>query len=218
MSQWLVVYIPHLLCFYPIMPGLKSFLSGVAPILHVTPAALYERQRALVTLGVLEPIEGRGRGSGVPFTADNFAAVLISMLATDSLSEVDERVVHLINAIPSGAVTVGNARMAWQKLGKPTFLTEVGRVLAGQNTIWRHSETSRQRTFYAIRVARHSAGQIVDSPSGANPIIYTPTKREALITRPGITITASFEYHALEKLIDFTSGALSQLTEEEGEE
>jgi hypothetical protein len=202
------------------MASLKSFLSGVAPILEVTPAALYERQRALVSLGVLEPIEGRGRGSGVPFTADNFAAVLISMLATDSLSEVDERVVHLINAIPGGAVTIGPARMRWQKLGKPTFLTEVGRVLAGKNTIWRHSESSRQRHFYAIRVTRPGTGQIIDSPSGASPIFYTPANLDALlsITRPGITLTAAVEYEGLVKLIAFTSGALSQLTEEEDEE
>ena len=65
------------------MAGLKSFLYGVAPILGVSPAALYERQRALVNIGVLKTTAGRGPGSGVPFTAENFAAIVISLLAAE---------------------------------------------------------------------------------------------------------------------------------------
>src|SRR5215831_16940231 len=86
------------------MASLKSFLQGVAPILGVSLATLYERQRALVRLGVLPPSTGAGPGSGVPFTAENFAAILISLLASDSLSDVDQSMVALFKAkqeIPS---------------------------------------------------------------------------------------------------------------------
>ena len=87
------------------MASLKSFLQGVAPILGVSLATLYERQRALVRLGVLPPSTGAGPGSGVPFTAENFAAILISLLASDSLSDVDQSMVALFKAKPKETVS-----------------------------------------------------------------------------------------------------------------
>ena len=87
------------------MASLKSFLQGVAPILGVSLATLYERQRALVRLGVLPPSTGAGPGSGVPFTAENFAAILISLLASDSLSDVDQSMVALFKAKPEYTVS-----------------------------------------------------------------------------------------------------------------
>src|SRR6478735_4032377 len=97
------------------MAGLKSFLYGVAPILGVTGAILYERQRALVNLGVLKAEQGRGPGSGVPLSAENAAAVIISLLAAGSLSEVDERVVALCRALPDDADPI--ERRLWEKRG-----------------------------------------------------------------------------------------------------
>src|SRR4051812_2434564 len=89
-AQYIIVDIHHFLWSALVMAGLKSFLHGLAPILGTTGAALYERQRALVALGVLKPTKGRGPGSGVPFTPYAEAAVLISLLTTDNLAEVDE--------------------------------------------------------------------------------------------------------------------------------
>src|SRR5438874_6677306 len=115
------------------MAGLKSFLQGIAPILGVSSAALYERQRALVNVGVLETTTGRGPGSGVPFTADNFAAILISLLAAESLSKVDDCVADLCRARPGTSKVSANW---WIESGKPTFRSDVGRLLAGQMPIW----------------------------------------------------------------------------------
>jgi hypothetical protein len=67
--------------------GLIPFLSQV---LDMTPAALYERQRALVRIGLLDQRPGRGPGSGVPATSQSLATLLISIAATGSLSEVGE--------------------------------------------------------------------------------------------------------------------------------
>src|SRR5262245_15977542 len=108
------------------MAGLKSFLQGVAPILGVSPAALYERQRALVSIGVLEATTGRGPGSGVPFTADNVAAILISLLAAESLSKVDKCVADLCSAPPVNLTTTKEFKKIWTKSGKPTFRSDVG--------------------------------------------------------------------------------------------
>src|SRR6516225_4770388 len=90
------------------MAGLKTFLGRLSPLLGVvTPAALYERQRVLVDIGLIKPRAGRGPGSGVAFTAENLAALVISILATDSLSEIDQRVVNLCNAPPASPVKKG---------------------------------------------------------------------------------------------------------------
>ena len=73
------------------MIGLKAFLPKLSELVGVTPAALYERQRSLVHAGLLHGESGRGPGSGVRLTPNSVAMLLISLLATDSLSEVEER-------------------------------------------------------------------------------------------------------------------------------
>jgi hypothetical protein len=70
--------------------SLKSALPDLAGPLDMTTAALYERQRALVRAGLLRARPGRGPGSGVPTDAKSVAMLLISLLATSSLSEVEE--------------------------------------------------------------------------------------------------------------------------------
>jgi hypothetical protein len=73
-------------------------LPVIAPPLGLTTAALYERQRALVRLGLLPTPQGRGRGSGADATPDNVALLIITRLLTDNLSEVDDRVMKLAKA------------------------------------------------------------------------------------------------------------------------
>lgn len=65
----------------------------------MTPAALYERQRALVREGLLAAEAGRGPGSGVRATAPAVALLVLSVLATDRLSESD-RVRAIASAKP----------------------------------------------------------------------------------------------------------------------
>ena len=82
------------------MMSLKSFLPQISKIWGVSAAALYERQRALVRIGVLEAIEGRGPGSGVPLTAGNLAGLIIALALTENLSDTDARVDTLCKAAP----------------------------------------------------------------------------------------------------------------------
>jgi hypothetical protein len=75
-----------------IMTGsLKAYASLLAWRLGTTPAALYERQRALVRDGMLDQSEGRGPGSGVQVGPYPVALLLVAILATDSLSETAEK-------------------------------------------------------------------------------------------------------------------------------
>jgi hypothetical protein len=82
------------------MNSLKAFLPQLADIFGTTSAALYERQRVLVRLGVLAALEGRGPGSGVPLTTSNVAALILALAVTDNLSDTDERVQRLCEATP----------------------------------------------------------------------------------------------------------------------
>lgn len=74
------------------MISLKAFSPVLAEALGTTPAAIYERQRALVRLGLLPAPVGRGRGNGLPASATTVAMIIIAMLVTDNLSETDDRV------------------------------------------------------------------------------------------------------------------------------
>ena len=214
------------------MASLKSFLQGVAPILGVSLATLYERQRALVRLGVLPPSTGAGPGSGVPFTAENFAPILISLLASDSLSDVDQSMVALFKAKPETTFDDwswgrsekrSDGRLPfpthfWSELtprGKPTFLRDVALVLSGYTAKvpWEEHEEAYEPVWYigdttGVRVSRVWRGQIVvkvgDSSFFAS---YHSSKN-----RPAraISITAEIEGDMLNRLISFTKHALSQ--------
>ena len=71
----------------PPMASLKSALPAFAKALQVNPAALYERQRALVRAELLEMKPGHGPGSGVLATPHSIAMLLIAVAATGSLTE-----------------------------------------------------------------------------------------------------------------------------------
>lgn len=80
------------------MTSLKAFSSMLAEVLGTTPAAVYERQRALVRRGLLPTPVGRGRGNGVPASAATLAIIILAFMATDNLSETDDRVRRLASA------------------------------------------------------------------------------------------------------------------------
>ena len=69
--------------------SLKAFIPKLAKALEMNPTALYERQRALVRGGLLEAKAGHGPGSGVRLSPESVAMLLISVLATQSLVDVE---------------------------------------------------------------------------------------------------------------------------------
>lgn len=77
------------------MSSLTSLLPALAPILGLSEQALYERQRALVRMNLLPTPKGRGRGSGAQATPETVARLVTAVLATDNLSDTDERVQRL---------------------------------------------------------------------------------------------------------------------------
>lgn len=146
------------------MASLKSFLPTLSNIFGHTPDALYSRQRALVGLGVLGAIEGRGPGSGVPLTAENVAALVISLLAANTLSDVDENVVNLCRAIPSA-----HDRVRYRELRERnhTFAGDVGRAITDGDD-W----CMPLRYPRTIRVSRPWRGQILGGMSALSAMNY----------------------------------------------
>ena len=78
--------------------SLRSYLFKLSELLGLTPIALYERQRELVRAGLLHAEGTRGPGAGVRLSPESVAVLLISVLATDSLSEVAERTREIAGA------------------------------------------------------------------------------------------------------------------------
>jgi hypothetical protein len=71
------------------MTSLKSFIPELSGALQLNPHAIYERQRKLVKVGLLQHVEGRGPGSGVRLSVEAVVVLLISLLATDDLAETE---------------------------------------------------------------------------------------------------------------------------------
>jgi hypothetical protein len=120
---------------FRMIAGLKSYLPRLAEIVGSTPAALYERQRALTRLGLLTALAGRGPGSGVQLSADCLAAMVISLLATENLSDIDKRMVRLCNArpLPGPACAITGAKTFRQAVTTlftdPSFSREGDRLI-----------------------------------------------------------------------------------------
>jgi hypothetical protein len=115
--------------------SLKAYAPLLAWRLGTTPAALYERQRALVREGMLDQSAGRGPGSGVQVGPYPVALLLVAVLATDSLSETAEKV-RLFAA--AKASTAGDL---CPLTGEQTFVEAVARVLDRTQPYWRKVET-----------------------------------------------------------------------------
>lgn len=191
------MYTHHYSWYGRAMSSLKSFLYAVAPVVGISPAALYERQRALVTLGLLTAVPGRGPGSGVALSADSVAVMVICLLAAETLGDVDQRVTAICDALLEGR--------------GPTFRSEVARVLSGQATF----SSARNGTYSGIRVSRCWRGQIIRGAHALQSSDY-----HVAGPRPDrtISITAEIEGRILSQLMTFTQGALSQTLTEENDQ
>ena len=111
--------------------SLKAYAPLLAWRLGTTPAALYERQRALVRDGMLDQTAGRGPGSGVKVDPYAIAILLIAVLATDSLSETVEKVRMF------AAAKASNPDGLCPLTGEQTFAEAVARVLDRDQPHWR---------------------------------------------------------------------------------
>jgi hypothetical protein len=111
------------------MISLKAFLPVLSRFLELSPSALYERQRALVRLDLLPKPSAPGRKSGAAMaTPGSVAIMLIAVLATDNLSDMDSRIQAFARkkSIDPNTAKPGSCRFT----GKHTLLEALTEVLS----------------------------------------------------------------------------------------
>jgi hypothetical protein len=123
------------------MPSLKAFLPQLAKIVGKTADELYSRQRALIQIGVLKAVEGRGPGSGVSLSGDAVAAIIIALMAADNLQQTTAtRVLKTCHARPPKGGTTGRLS------GAINLQNAIGRILLAEEG---NDMLSINRGFYA---------------------------------------------------------------------
>ena len=141
-------------------PSLKSLLPVLAKDLELTPAALYERQRALVRAGLLHVEAGRGPGSGIRATPKSVALLITAILATANLSETEAQ-----------AKIVANLKSDEKRCplaGKATFASALTAALASE-------DTARRIMYLAVdRGGGRSSAYIFFRPLGSEPLFEFP--------------------------------------------
>jgi hypothetical protein len=133
--------------------SLKGLTPGLAKILGTTPSALYERQRALVRAELLDLGDGRGPGSGVRATSSSVALLLLSVLATDRLSETEQRVRALMKMAP-----IPGKRCPFT--GATTFLSALDSVLSSTGKVDLVAEIAVSRTSERAQIRYFEPGKL----------------------------------------------------------
>jgi hypothetical protein len=175
------------------MISLKAFLPLISRVFSTTPAALYERQRALVRLGVLEPIDGRGPGTGVPLSADNVAAIIIALAVTDNLSDTDERVAKLCNASPL-------FKSVCPFTGATTFRGALGSILSSVQTAARLESVHVDRVPLSAMILYRPRRKSMHSPFQTDRkkhFVWPAITTNAMISGGSIKLTSGLLEHAL---------------------
>jgi hypothetical protein len=174
------------------MISLKAFLPALAAAFEMSPAALYERQRALVRLGLLPSPSTRGRNSGgADANPDTVALMLIAVLATDNLSETDRRIVSLATAraINPSSGKSGRCKVTAER----TFRGALRSMLSASGSMG-----------IVIEVTRHEHAPSARLLDGENGIVWTEFGNQKVFE--------AIERKALFRKIHF----LSQLLKETG--
>ena len=159
------------------MISLKGFIPQLSAQLGTTPNALYERQRALVRGGLLDPLGGRGPGSGVRASAETVAMLLIAELATENLSETERRTREI-----ASATAVGTSRTC-ELTGASQFVDALVTVL---------TDTAILRKVRNLRVSRHSPEAEIEFRS--SPKRYRSSRFSSTAgQRPSIDVIATID-------------------------
>jgi hypothetical protein len=136
------------------MTALKGLTPALARLLLTTPAALYERQRALVTAGILDTRGGRGPGSGVRGDAYSVALLVIAALATTVPSDVEARTRAIMGLkLPKSA--------SCHLTGHKEFIHALAGIFASRGLAARVTDITVSRTDNTAVICYKPAGEQV---------------------------------------------------------
>lgn len=167
------------------MASLKSLMPALAADLGMSSIALYERQRLLVRQGLLLPEKGKGPGTGTRATGANVATLVLAVLASDSLTDAEQRIRDLAAIKPKS----GECPLT----GQSSLLSALQMLFARAELCSRVVEISVSRSYLrafflykAKNVTRRSyfGAHEADFPIGLDRIIVLHGKRLADMSRP----------------------------------
>jgi hypothetical protein len=177
------------------MESLKMYADRLGTILGTSPAALYERQRALVRARMLGGEAGRGPGSGVRATPRSVSSLLIAFLAADNLSDVDRRVSEILNSSPERAKKCPFTAQA-------TFRDAVATILSDVSLATRAVEVTVSRTdqraaieFKGLKTNWTKYSRFVGTSVAKMPILRV----EATLERAAIRVIAADLMHMVNR-------------------
>jgi hypothetical protein len=187
--------------------SLKAFIPILAGILGVTPAALYERQRALVSAGLLDAEAGRGPGSGVRTTATAVAVLVIAMLASEGLSQAARNTATVVNA--KSASRGGRCPIT----GKLLFRDALGEIFVRCDLAQQIAAVSVSRTQASARIWRDGIlSEFKGSAQGASRATrsseFTGWPSSVPRVPTPITLEATLEQDAIRAIADEVGSVL----------
>lgn len=164
------------------MSSLKGFIPRLAELLSTTPLALYGRQRALVKAGLLVAPEERrrGLGGGIQATHTSVSLLLIALLATDSVTETEERA----SAVANGELQGNHPPFSH----RPNFKQALAAVVTQEGLCRRVEEVRVMRTAGRAIIRFKKSSRYIDAE-----FVFD---REA----PGILIEASIKADVLRQI------------------
>jgi hypothetical protein len=136
--------------------SLKALIPPLATAIGMTPAAMYERQRALVRAGLLQVERGRGPGSGVRATPDSAATLLMATLVSGSLSETEQRT--------RAVARLKSVSERCPLTGKKSFGSALTAILASEDIAKRVRWIDYERSSTASVVQARGSVHFMDNP------------------------------------------------------
>jgi hypothetical protein len=181
--------------------SLKSYVPALARTLGMPTATVYERQRSLTRLDLLDPGAASGPGSGVQITssAKEVALLIIACLASDTIAAAGTRARAVAEATP-----VNEKYCPFTHMG--TFGSALARVL---------TSTAQSRRVIEIKISRSAARA---------EIVYRDIKMKQRISafvgstgadEPAIAVAATLKAKALQAIAADVQAMLHLLFDEQ---
>jgi hypothetical protein len=169
--------------------SLKSLITHVSAFTGKSEAAVYERQRVLVRAGLLKTERGRGPGSGVRGTPESLALLLISLLATDNLSDA--------GLSTRTFAELENKEGLCPLTGKRTFAEAVIAILASKKLAQRIIAISVSQGTRDTEIAYRDPSKGGSIPSSSSKFGPAGQSEE-----PGLSLSATLSGYVVNRLAD----------------
>jgi hypothetical protein len=172
--------------------SLKSLFPVIEQRTGATRFVLYERQRVLLKAGMLAAGPGRGPGSGIRVTAPSAALLLITILATDTLSEAVARAQEFASAKPKEG-------RRCPLTGMTTFVDALAAILSAAGA----------RKVTEVTISRNASRAAIKYRGGVSEFVGSAA------IKPSLRVEATLERDGLRAIADAVRALIECRVEQE---